>query len=382
MTSLNPQALRRLRDAFQQQIDDGRLPGAVMLIGLGGEVAFTAALGRRDPAQPDPMPLDAYFRIYSMTKPLVSLAALMLAEEGRLALTDPLSKHLPMFANPTVAVEHDGVVRRVSALREPTVHDLLRHTAGFTYEFLGRSSVQRDYSRLKLDDVTRSREAFCTALAGVPLAFQPGSRWAYSRATDVLGAVLEVVSGQALGTLLQERLFAPLGMRETAFHLPPAQAHRLAQPFAACPDSGAAVLMMDAHHTPVFSSGGGGLVSTAADYVRFLQLLHHRGTLDGRRIVSRKTLEWMSADHLGRLPVHGEMLPPGHGFGLGLAVRLAAGLAPLPGSPGQVFWSGIGGTLFFVDPAEGLFALLLTQAPNQRIEFRNLFRHLVYAAID
>jgi CubicO group peptidase (beta-lactamase class C family) len=164
--------------------------------------------------------------------------------------------------------------------------------------------------------------------------------------------------------------------------VPQAQWHRIAQPLARDPDSGAAVTLLDATTAPAFESGGGGLLSTRDDYLRFMRLLQGRGTVEGARLVSRKTIEWMTADHLGGLPAAGDLLPPGHGFGLGLAVRTAAGLAPYPGSAGQYFWSGIGGTFFFVDPAEDLFALLLLQAPNQRIYYRNLFRALVYAALD
>jgi CubicO group peptidase (beta-lactamase class C family) len=325
---------------------------------------------------------DAIFRIYSMTKPLVSLAALMLVEEGRLQLFDPITKYLPEFADLKVGVQEGSGLRLEPARRQPTVHDLLRHTAGFTYGFLGDSAVQRLYQAADLPDRSRSNAQFCKKLAKLPLAHQPGSCWQYSHCTDVLGALLEVVAGQALGALLAERIFAPLGMKDTAFSVPREQWHRIAEPFAKDPDSGAPVVMMNAREAPVFESGGGGLVSTADDYIRFLQLMRNRGSLSGTRLVSRKTVEWMTADHLGGVPAYGDLLMPGYGFGLGFSVRMQAGLAPLPGSVGQYFWSGIGGTLFFIDPAEDLFALLLTQAPNQRIFFRHLFRHLVYAAID
>ena len=198
----------------------------------------------------------------------------------------------------------------------------------------------------------------------------------------MLGALLEAVTGQSLGRLLQETILGPLGMKDTAFSVPPPQQHRMAEPFAADPDSGEAVVMMDGRIVPRFESGGGGLLSTAADYTRFLQLMRNRGTLDGVRLVSRKTIDWMTADHLGAIPANGDMLLPGHGFGLGFAVRTHAGLAPQAGSVGTYFWTGIGGTSFFVDPAEDLFAMLLTQAPGQRIFFRNLLRQLVYGALD
>ena len=382
MARLNAKGLARLRAVMQAHIDNGRLPGAVMAVALGGHVEMFEALGQRDAAGGAPMQADSIFRIYSMTKPLVSLAALMLVEEGRLQLGDPIAKYLPEFAGLQVGVQEGDAIRLEPARRQPTVHDLLRHTSGFTYGFLGDSAVQRQYQAAELAQRSRSNAQFCQALAQLPLAHQPGSCWQYSHSTDVLGALLEVVAGQPLGTLLAERILAPLGMNDTAFSVPREQWHRIAEPFAKDPDSGDPVAMMAAREVPALESGGGGLVSTADDYIRFLQLMRNRGSLAGTRLASRKTIEWMTADHLGGIPAHGDLLMPGYGFGLGFSVRMQAGLAPLPGSVGQYFWSGIGGTLFFVDPAEDLFALLLTQAPNQRIFFRHLFRHLVYAALD
>jgi CubicO group peptidase (beta-lactamase class C family) len=379
---LNPRALARLRGVLQSHVDNRRIPGAVAVVAAAGRVELFEAMGARDPATGDAMPADAIFRVYSMTKPLVSLAALMLAEEGRLSLADPVAKYLPMFAARKVWVHEGGADRLEPVRREATVQDLLRHTAGFTYEFLGSDPVQRRYEEVRITDRSRSNLEFCEVLASVPLAHQPGSCWQYSRATDVLGALVEVVSGLPLGLLLQQRILGPLGMKDTAFSAPRDQWHRLAEPFANCPDSGEAVVMMDPKEVPRFESGGGGLVSTAPDYIRFLQFMRNRGSLEGTRLVSRKTIEWMTADHLGGIPAKGDLLPPGHGFGLGFAVRLQAGLGAQPGSAGQYYWSGIGGTSFFVDPAEDVFAMLLTQAPNQRIFFRNLYRHLVYAALD
>lgn len=382
MASLNRAGLARLRSVLQSHIDNQRIPGAIAVIALGDHVEVFHALGLQDAAAGTPMKDDAIFRVYSMTKPLVSLAALMLAEEGRLQMGDPASKYLPEFANPQVAVEEGGAVRLVPARREATVHDLLRHTSGLTYEFLGNDAVQQQYKAADMDNRSRTNAEFCKALAAMPLAHQPGSCWQYSRSTDVLGALLEVVAGQPLGRLLQERILGPLGMKDTAFSVPRDQWHRIAEPFANDPDSGDAVAMLDPREVPRFESGGGGLLSTAGDYVRFLQFMRNRGTLQGTRLVSRKTVEWMTADHLGAIPPNGDLLLPGYGFGLGFSVRLASGLAPQPGAPGQYFWSGIGGTSFLVDPVEDVFAMLLTQAPHQRIFFRNLYRHLVYAALD
>lgn len=382
MGSLNRGALERLRAVLQSHVDGGRIPGAVAVVALGGQVELFEALGRQDAAAGTPMAADSIFRIYSMTKPLVSLLALMLAEEGRLQLGDPVAAYLPEFAGQQVAIEEGGTVRLVPLRRPATVQDLLRHTAGLTYEFLGSNAVQRRYAAADIANRSRSNAEFCKVLAALPLAHQPGSCWEYSRATDVLGALLEVVAGQPLGALLRQRILGPLGMKDTAFAVPQADWNRIAEPFARDPDSGQPVAMLDGREVPRFESGGGGLLSTAGDYVRFLQLMRNRGRLEGCRLASRKTIDWMTSDHVGAIPIQGDLLLPGYGFGLGYAVRTHAGLAPQPGSPGQYFWSGIGGTSFFVDPAEDLFALLLTQAPGQRIYYRNLLRQLVYAAID
>jgi CubicO group peptidase (beta-lactamase class C family) len=382
MGKLNKSGLARLRATLQSHIDKERIPGAIAVVALGSQVETFETLGRRDAAAGAPMKDDAIFRIYSMTKPLVSLAILMLVDEGRLQLGDAVALYLPEFANQQVALEEGGALRLQPAQRGATVHDLLRHTAGLTYEFLGDSAVQRQYSGADIDNRSRTNAEFCKVLAAIPLAKQPGACWEYSRATDVLGAIVEVASGQTLGAFLRERIFAPLGMKDTGFAVPQAQWHRIAEPFANDPDTGKVVTMLDAKEVPRFESGGGGLLSTAADYVRFLQLMRNMGTLDGARIVSRKTVEWMTADHLGAIPTHGDLRLPGYTFGLGFAVRRHVGLAPQPGSAGQYYWSGIGGTSFFVDPAEDVFAMLLTQAPGQRIYFRNLFRSLVYAALD
>ncbi|MBC7604961.1 MAG: beta-lactamase family protein [Ramlibacter sp.] len=383
MARLNRRGLANLRGVLQSNIERGRIPGAIAVVALGGHVETFESLGHADHQAGKAMQADTIFRIYSMTKPLVSLASVMLMEDGVLQPVDPVSKWLPEFAGQKVAIEEgSAIVRHDNVRREATVHDLLRHTAGLTYEFLGASPVQKLYDAANVADRSRTNRAFCQVLAALPLAHQPGSCFQYSRATDVLGAVVEAASGQTLGAFLQQRIFDPLGMKDTTFNVPRDQLHRMAEPFANDPDTGQPIVMIDANEHALHESGGGGLFSTAADYIRFLQLMRNMGSLDGVRLVSRKAVEWMTSDHLGDIPVGGELLPPGHGFGLGFAVRKHTGLSPQPGSVGQYFWSGIGGTSFIVDPAEDVFAMLLTQAPNQRIYFRNLFRHLVYAAID
>ncbi len=373
--------LARLSEVMRAESASGRLPGAVVLVARNDRIAWLDSVGLREPAGAAPMTEDAIFRIYSMTKPIVSVAAMMLVEEGRLMLGDPVGKYLPAFANQTVTIEREGRVDTVPARRETTVHDLLRHTSGLTYEFLGTGPVHQRYIEAGFGDRDRTAAELCDRLAPIPLLHQPGSAFAYGRSTDVLGRVLEIVCGRTLGEILHERVLRPLQMTDTAFHVPESQHGRVAEPFANDPDTGAAVLLLDVTTPPALEMGGGGLVSTAMDYARFCQMLVNGGTLDGARLISRKTLEWMRADHLGAIPISGDQLYPGYGFGLGFAVRMVDGLAPVPGSAGQYHWGGIAGTVFWIDPRERMFAILMIQAPGQREHYRNLYRALVHAAV-
>jgi CubicO group peptidase (beta-lactamase class C family) len=294
-----------------------------------------------------------------------------------LLLSDPVSRWLPEYANQQVATASGLEPVRQAA----TVLDLLRHTAGLTYEFLGDSTVQRQYDAVKIASRERTNAEFSQTLAALPLQFQPGTMWAYSRATDVLGRLVEVVSGQGLGAFLQAEIFGPLGMVDTGFAVPPEQHHRIAEPFEHDPDGGVPMKVIQPREVPAMESGGGGLMSTAMDYARFLQCLRNRGELDGVRLLSPQTLAYMTADHLGDIPSDGTLLPPGHGFGLGFAVRTHLGMSPVPGSVGLYYWGGIAGTTFFIDPALDMYAMLMIQAPNQRDYYRPLFRDLVYAAL-
>jgi CubicO group peptidase (beta-lactamase class C family) len=308
---------------------------------------------------------------------LVSVAVMMLVERGQLLLSDPVSLWLPEYANQQVAT-----AQGLEPVRNPaTVQDLLRHTAGLTYEFLGTSSVQQQYGQVNIASRERTNAEFSQTLARVPLQFQPGTVWTYSRATDVLGRLVEVVSGQGLGAFLQAEIFGPLGMVDTGFAVPPEQQHRIAEPFAHDPDGGVPMKVLEPRQVPAMEAGGGGLMSTAMDYTRFLQCLRNRGELDGVRLLGPHTVDYMTADHLGGIPANGTLLPPGHGFGLGFAVRTQLGLSPVPGSVGLYYWGGIAGTTFFVDPTLDLYAMLMVQAPNQRDYYRPLFRDLVYAAL-
>jgi CubicO group peptidase (beta-lactamase class C family) len=377
---LSTARLNRLTDALRGEIDRGRVPGAVALIARRGKLGYFEALGARDPATAAPMHKDTIFRFYSMTKPIVSVAAMMLWEEGKVLLNDPIAKYIPAFAARKVAVERHGKVELVPAERDITIQDLLRHTSGFTYEFRGTAPVQKMYMEAKLFRRNQTNAEHAQTLATLPLMHQPGTQWEYSRSTDVVGRLVEVLSGQSLGAFLSERILGPLGMVDTDFHVPPQKHQRLAEAFAKDPESGAAVQLVEVRERPMFESGGGGLVSTAMDYARFLQMLLNGGTLDGKRLLSRKTIEFMTADHLGPVTGASDLLIPGYGFGLGFAVRMHAGIAQVPGSVGQYYWGGLAGTTFWVDPAEQLFALMLIQGPGQREYYRVLFRDMVYAA--
>jgi CubicO group peptidase (beta-lactamase class C family) len=378
---LSEDGLRRLSAAFTREIESKRLPGMVALLARRGRVGFVESLGVRDPKTGAKMSAESIFRIYSMTKMIVSVATMMLAEEGRLLLGDPLSKYLPAFAKPKVAVESGSGVELVPAAREITIQDLLRHTSGLIYEFRGTGHVYQRYTDAKIGRRDQTNADHAATLATLPLNFHPGSRWEYGRSTDVLGRVLEVIAGKPLGEVLAERILRPLGMVDTGFHVPAAQLGRVAEAFEKDPDSGEPVSLLDPREPPMFQSGGGGLFSTAQDVARFALMLQGGGAFGGVRLLGRKTVEFMTADHLGSIPGIEVMTGPGFGFGLGVAVRLADGLAASPGSAGQYYWGGIAGTVFWVDPREELVAVLLTQAPGQREYYRALFRNLVYAAL-
>jgi len=379
---LSSAGLARLGRVMQGEVGRGVVPGAVALIARRGQLAYFESFGQRDPASGAPMATDSIFRIYSMTKPIVSVAAMMLWEEGRFLLSDPIAKYLPELGNVRVAVAQGADIGQVDAERPITVQDLLRHTSGLTYEFRGNGPVHKMYNAARIYSRDQTNADQVATLSKLPLLHQPGTKWEYSRSTDVVGRLVEVLSGISLGQFLEQRLFAPLGMTDTAFHVPVPLQARLAEAFAKDPETGSGVQLVNVKSPPKFESGGGGLVSTAADYARFLQMLLNRGRLDRVRYLSRKTIELMTADHLGSITGAPDLLLPGYGFGLGFAVRLQPGIAHVPGSVGQYFWGGLAGTTFWVDPAEELFAIMMIQAPGQRDYFRTLFRDLVYAAFD
>ncbi|HWG68179.1 MAG TPA: serine hydrolase domain-containing protein [Steroidobacteraceae bacterium] len=380
---LSPSRLQKLSDAFKREVDKGTLPGATVMVARKGQIGWFDAIGRQNPADSRPMTHDTIFRIFSMTKPIVSVGIMMLVEDGLLVLSEPVAKFIPEFARQKVGVENHGKLELVDVQQPMTVQDLLRHTSGITYDHTGNSMVQQLYreSRLRSRKITNAEHA--AMVAELPLICQPGAEWNYSRSTDILGRIIEVVSGKTLGAYLTERILAPLQMAETAFFTGEENAGRLAEAFPTDPWSGEDVKLFNMLDKPAMESGGGGLVSTTMDYARFCQMLLNKGTLDGQRIIGRKTLELMASDHLSpHVKINGELVPPGHGFGLGFAVRRQAGIAPFLGSAGQFFWSGMAGTFFWIDPQEDLFAVFMMQGPGQRQYTRTLVRDLVYAAVE
>jgi CubicO group peptidase (beta-lactamase class C family) len=380
---LSPARLALTSDAFQREIDKGTVPGVTMMVARRGQIGLFEALGRQSPTAGAPMTRDSIFRIYSMTKPIVSIGIMQLVEDGHLVLSAPLTKYIPEFSEQKVGVENNGKLDLVPLARPITIQDLLRHTSGLTNDTAGNGPVQRMYQQSRIRDRSISNAEHAAIVAAMPLVCQPGAEWNYSRSTDILGRIIEIISGKSLGAYLTERILAPLQMTETAFHTGSENAGRLAQPFANDPWTNEPVKLIDMLEKPVMESGGGGLVSTTMDYARFCQMLLNAGTLDGTRIIGRKTLRLMASNHLDPgVKINGALMPPGHGFGLGFAARTHEGMAPFAGSVGQFFWSGMAGTFFWIDPAEELFAVLMTQGPGQRVYLRTLMRSLVYAAVE
>jgi CubicO group peptidase (beta-lactamase class C family) len=380
---LSPTRLQRMSDAFKREVDKGAAPGVTVMVSRRGQIGWFDAIGQQNPANSAPMAKDSIFRIFSMTKPIVSVGIMMLVEDGHFLLNDAITKFIPEFAEQKVGVENHGKLELVPLQRPMTVQDLLRHTSGITYDHTGNSLVQQLYQQSRLRSRKISNAEHASLVASLPLICQPGAEWNYSRSTDILGRIIEIVAGKTLSAFLTERILAPLQMAETAFHTGEEKAGRLAEPFSTDPWSGEKVQLFNMLEKPVMESGGGGLVSTTMDYARFCQMLLSGGTLDGVRIIGRKTLQLMACDHLGpTVKVTSPLMPAGHGFGLGFAVRTHQGMAPFAGSLGEFFWSGMAGTYFWIDPMEDLFAVLMMQGPGQRQHFRYLMRGLVYAAVE
>jgi len=384
--------LARIGPAIKGEIERGQYPGAVILVARKGQIVYFESFGQLDPAGGAPMIKDAIFRLYSMTKPYTSVAAMMLMEEGRLRLTDPVSKYIPAFAKLEVSVAstdpYTGATRysNIPVDREITIQDLLRHTSGFVYgPYTSHAKVKESYAKEGVDwkGVTPAEQI--ERLAKVPLAHQPGSTFEYSLSTDVLGRVIEVISGMPLSRFIQERIFTPLGMMDSAFIVPPEKRDRLAQPFASDRATNAPINLLDVTVPQKNDAGGAGSVGTASDYARFLQMMINGGQLDGVRLLSRTTVNYMTSDHLGDIKASGATtLPAGTGFGLGFAVRRETGRFEVTGNAGEYYWAGAAGTGFYVDPKEELICVWMTQGqPGMARRYdRYLFKQMVYQAIS
>jgi CubicO group peptidase (beta-lactamase class C family) len=387
---LSTERLARVTRVVKSEIEKGRYPGAVALVARKGRIAYFEGFGQLDPARGTPMPKDAIFRLYSMTKPFTSVAAMMLVEDGRLVLSDPVSKYLPKLAKLSVSVARvdptTGTTEYalVPAEREMTIQDLLRHTSGLVYgAFTSHARVKELYAKEGVGWLDVTPEEQVERLARVPLAHQPGSAWEYSLSTDVLGRVIEVVTGVPLGRFLEERLFTPLKMRDTGFVVPPARTGRLAQPFATDKETGNAIKLLDVTTAQKNDAGGAGAAGPAGDYARFAQMLLAGGQLDGVRVLGRATVSHMTSDHLGDIRVASPILARGYTFGLGFAVRKETGLNPVTGSAGEYRWGGAAGTAFWIDPKEHMIVVWMTQAaPGAGRGYdQQLFRQLVQASI-
>jgi CubicO group peptidase (beta-lactamase class C family) len=378
---LSSAQLARIEATTRKYVESGLVPGAVMLVARRGKIAWTRTMGFRDRAANDPMRTDSIFRIYSMTKPMVSVAAMMLVEEGRMQVSDPVSKYIPEMGRMKVGVEttEDGktTLQLSDPAREMTIQDLMRHTSGLIYGTRGQSLVNAAYIEAKIGSRDVSNEEFVAKLAKLPLRFSPGDRWEYGVSTDVLGRVVEIVSGKTLGEFLNERIFTPLGMTDTAFHVSADKLNRAAQPWQV-PEAPPMTPRFDVAEKPRFESGGGGLTSTIDDYLRFAIMVADSGEFAGKRLLGSKTVEFMTADHTGARPGR----PPGLGFGLGFEVRTSVGDSGLPGSLGEYGWAGNAGTLFWIDPKEQLIAIYMVQVDDGvRVMLRNQFRTMVQSAI-
>jgi CubicO group peptidase (beta-lactamase class C family) len=386
---LSSDRLARIVTTLRNDSEKGQIPGAILLVARQGKVALFETTGVLDPATKAPMTKDAIFRIYSMSKPITSVAVMMLVEEGKIALGDPVAKYIPQIAEMKVGVEKPGpdgkaTLELVSPRRPMTVQDLLRHTSGLTYGIFGSTLVKKQYLEAKLFDGDPTNAEFMDRLVKLPLANHPGAMWDYSHSTDVLGRIVELVSGKSLYEFEKERILDPLGMKDTAFDVTdkPRQS-RIAEAFPNDVTIGTDTTFFDPRQPQRWQSGGGGMVGTVIDYARFCQMLLNGGVLDGKRLLSPKTVAYMASDHVEASTAPGPLYLPGagFGFGLGFAVRKDAGVANVQGSVGEFNWGGAGGTYFWIDPKEDMFVVFAMQSPKQRTYYRPLLKNMVYGAV-
>lgn len=389
---LSPAGLARISAYLKNEIATNKIPGAAMMIQRRGKIAYYETFGVRDPATKAPMTANTIFRIYSMSKPITTVAAMMLVEEGKLQLDEPVAKYIPAFKEVKVGVEKKGddgnlTLDLVAPRRPMTIQDLMRHTSGITYGFFGEGLVKKAYINARIFSEDADNAGFADRIAKLPLAYQPGSTWDYSHSTDILGRVVEVASGKPLYQFEKERLLDPLGMKDTTFYVTDkAKQLFIAEPFPTDRKIGNDAEMNDPRIARKWESGGGGMVSTIGDYARFTKMLLNGGALDGKRYLSPKTIAYMGSNHSG--PAAGVVngpyyLPgPGFGFGLGFAVRTEAGVSVMEGSVGEMNWSGVGGTTFWVDPKEDMFVVFMSQTVKERGRMRVALKNLVYGAFE
>ncbi len=386
--SFSPEKLAQVGDYIRTEIATGKIPGAIMLIQQHGRPVYYESFGVRDVTAALPMTADTIFRLYSMSKPITSVAAMMLVEDGRLRLDDPVAKYIPAFADVKVGVERPAETPSLAleqVKRPITIEDLFRHSSGLTYGFYGDSTVRKLYAQANLFDGDTDNAEFAERIVKLPLAEQPGTLWDYGHSTDVLGRVIEVISGQSLFQFERGRLLDPLGMTETAFFVADETKRALiAEPMpedrAISPVAG----IRDPVTPRRWESGGAGMVGTIGDYARFAQMLLNGGTFEGRRYLKPETIELMTSDHIG--PETGIARDffyfPGasSGFGLGFAVRTST--PPNTSWPlGEYRWDGVGGTFFFIDPKDDMFVVFMVQTPSQRGRIQLALKTLIYQAL-
>jgi CubicO group peptidase (beta-lactamase class C family) len=389
----NQQKLRRIGEFFRGEIAGGKIPGAILLIQQHGKPVYHEFFGVRDVATKLPMTDDTIFRLYSMSKPITSVAAMMLVDAGKLKLDDPLAKYIPSFGKAKVGVEKkndsgDKVLELVPVNRPITIQDLMTHTSGIVYGFYGDGMVRRLYDKARLYDGDFDNAEFAERIARLPLVVQPGTLWDYGHSTDILGRVIEIVSGKSLLHFEQDNLLGPLGMTDTSFFVAdPAKFKMIAQPM---PDDSDFMTGFDRNPAlpRKWESGGGGMLSTMADYARFSQMLLNGGSLDGRHYLSPKAFELMASDHVGPGTgiSHEVFYFPGDGFGygLGFAVRTGPGKAkpPPPGSLGELKWDSASGCLFGIDRKQDMFFVLMEQTPTERGRIQATVKQLIYEALE
>jgi CubicO group peptidase (beta-lactamase class C family) len=386
------EGLARIDHYLEDEIAERKIPGAVMLIERNGRTVYSRSFGLRNPATEQPMTAGTIFRIYSMSKPITTVAAMMLVEDGKMGLDDPVSKYIPAFGHTKVGVEQKSAggmatLDLVPAEHPITIRDLMRQTSGITYGFFGDGLVKKAYADARLFNGDMDNAAFAARVAALPLAYQPGTTWDYGHSTDILGRVIEVVSGRSLFQFEQDRLLGPLAMSDTGFDVTdPAKRPLIAEPFPDDRRIADHFVMNDPRFEQKWQSGGGGMVSTLEDYAHFAQMLVNGGTLGGRRYLSQRTVASLGANQIGL----GSGVKPGPyyfpgkgcGFGFGFSIRTEPGDRPGDGPVGEMDWSGAGGTAFWIDPKQNMFVVIMAQTVAQRDSLRVKLKDLVYAALD